>query len=135
MRVTKSSPASVSNAPWNELKSILRICVSRHVSADQNRPLGSLTVGLARLALEVAFSSLVMVHFRPATVLRQALASAGLAPFSPSQVAQSSLARNAGIRSDSACSVVNVRIRSLAGTVTITQARNGAGSSETENWS
>src|ERR1700743_3347454 len=95
----------------------------------QNNPPGSLTVGLVRLAFDALRSSLVIFQLMPSTVRRQDLASAGELSFSPSQVSQSSFARKAGMRSDSACSVESVRMSALAGTVTMTQARSGAGRS------
>lgn len=70
-----------------------------------------------------AFSSLVIVQRTPYTVLRQPLGSFG-APGSPSHAAQSVSARTAGIRS-----VGSGAISLLAGTVTITHARNLPGGS------
>src|SRR5205085_2480753 len=67
-----------------------------------------------------------ILQLRPSTVFKQAFAASGLASFSLNQVAHSASARNAGIRSDSACSVESERIKALAGTVAKTHARSGS---------
>jgi hypothetical protein len=61
-------------------------------------PFGSEMVGFERLFF-AARSSLVMVQRTPSRVLKAAFAAAGSLPFSPNHAAQSSEARNAGMRS------------------------------------
>jgi hypothetical protein len=91
--------------------------VDNYVIRPGSRRIKKSPPGSLRLVLVDARSSLDIVNLMPSTVIRQALASSGDEPLSPSQVAHSSMARNAGIQSDSACSLVRVRISASAGAV------------------
>ena|ERR1700722_12279604 len=76
------------------------------LAAIYSSPDGSDTVGLPRFC-DALRSSLVIVHRTPSVVLHAAFAAVGLLPPSPSHVTQSAGSKNAGIRSDTACSVVS----------------------------
>ena len=66
-------------------------------------------------------------------VLRTALAEAGVASSSPSHVCHASSSKIAGIRGSASKDLIERRMRSLAGTVTMTHTSNGAGRSEIVN--
>jgi len=67
------------------------------------------------------FGSGAAVQFTPSMVFRTALAAAGVAPSSPSQVDHASSSRIAGMRGSSSWDLIVRRMSSFASTVTATQ--------------